>query len=59
MEDFLAHYHGLLVKAHRARESARMAAESVDRNDPGLSDEFRKKVNEMLDKEGIEALDDK
>ena len=59
VEDFLAHYHGLLVKAHRARESARMAAESVDRNDPGLSDEFRKKVNEMLDKEGIEALDDK
>ena len=59
VEDFLAHYHGILVKAHRAREAARMAAESVDRDDPGLSEEFRKKVNEMLNKEGIEALDDK
>ncbi len=56
-EDFLKHYHAILVKAHRDREEARKIVEEVEQTDPELAGSFREKVNAKLKEDGLIELE--
>ena len=57
VEDFLKHYHSVLVKAHRTREESRKIVEEVEQTNPEIAESFKKKVNDRLREDGVLELE--